>query len=149
MPDVILPQPNLYHCISTTLNALSTILLIAGYLAIRNKNRKRHQRCMTAALTSSGLFLTVYLYNHGLHGSTPYPLKEDWTYKVYLAVLLPHILLAVLMVPFILRGYWLARREFWARHARLMRIVWPVWVYVSATGVLVFWMLYVLPGIRT
>ena len=143
-----LPTPNLLHIISTSLNACSTILLLAGYVAIRKGNRAVHQRIMLGALTSSAVFLVVYLYNHAQNGSTHYPLPDDWTYRLYLAVLLPHILLAALMVPFILRGVWLAWKARWSDHARLMRFVWPVWLYVSATGVLVFWMLYALPGLR-
>ncbi|MDA1043698.1 MAG: DUF420 domain-containing protein [Verrucomicrobia bacterium] len=144
-----LPVPNLLHIISTVLNATSTVLLLAGYVAIKKGKRTVHRNIMLCALMSSAIFLCVYLYNHGRNGSTHYPLSDDWTYPVYLAVLLPHILLAALMVPFILRGVWLAWKSRWAEHARLMRVVWPVWLYVSVTGVLVVGMRDVLPGLRT
>ncbi len=148
MPEP-LPSPNILHIVTTLLNAVSALLLLAGYVAIKKGKRTRHRKIMISALLSSAAFLCVYLYNHGQNGSTHYPLPDDWSYPVYLAVLLPHILLAALMVPFILRGVWLAWKSQWTAHARLMRFVWPVWLYVSVTGVLVFWMLYVLPGLRS
>ena len=142
-----LPTPSALATVTVGLNALSTILLLAGYRAIRGGNRFRHARLMVGALIASTAFLAVYLVNHGLHGSTRYPLK-DWTYTLYLVILIPHIILATLMVPFILRGVYLAWRQRFEHHARLMQWVWPVWLYVSVTGVLVYLMLYVLPGMR-
>lgn len=143
-----LPEPNVFHQATVILNGISTLLLVAGYAAIRRGRRIMHQRLMTGALVSSAAFLAVYLYNHALHGSTPYPLKSDWSYRAYLVVLLPHIVLAALMVPFILRGVWLAWRGRFEAHRLLMRWVWPVWLYVSITGVLVYGMLYTLPSLR-
>lgn len=132
---------------TVTLNAISTLLLIAGYAAIRRGRRTWHIRIMLGALVSSALFLAVYLYGHSLNGSTRYPFR-DWTYGLYLLVLIPHIILATLMVPFILRGVYLGGRQWFDRHARLMRYVWPVWLYVSVTGILIYVMLYILPGWR-
>ena len=138
------PTPSLGPNLTVSLNALSTILLIAGYIAIRYKRIALHKWAMTSALVSSTAFLAIYLCHHYLNGSTRYPLR-DWTYWVYLLILIPHIILATLMVPFIIRGVWLAWMERYDVHARLMRKVWPVWGYVSVTGVVVYLMLYVFP----
>jgi putative membrane protein len=142
-----LPHASLGPNLTVTLNLLSTILLIAGYRAIRQRRIDAHRRLMIGALLSSTAFLAVYLLHHALNGSTPYP-DRDWTYVVYLVVLIPHSILAAAIVPFILRGVWLAWRRRFDRHARLMRRVWPVWFYVSVTGIAVYLMLYVLPHIR-
>ena len=142
-----LPSPSLGPNLTVSLNALSTILLLTGYVAIRWKKITFHKWTMTSALVSSTAFLAVYLGHHYLHGSTAYPFR-DWSYAVYLAILVPHIILATLMVPFIIRGVWLAWTERFDLHARLMRKVWPVWLYVSLTGVVVYLMLYILPRWR-
>lgn len=145
--DTPLPTAGLGPLLTVSLNTLSTVLLVAGYRAIRRGQRERHRRMMVGALIASALFLIVYLTHHALNGSTPYPFR-DWTRTLYLAVLIPHSILAVAIVPFILRGVWLAQRERFESHKRLMRWVWPAWVYVSATGIVVFLMLYALPHWR-
>jgi putative membrane protein len=111
------------------LNTISTILLTLGFLRIRRGDRAGHQRAMLAAVGTSALFLLSYLVYHAEVGSVPYPL-HDWTRPVYFAILVPHVILAALMVPFIL----LARR------------VWPVWMFVSISGVVIYWMLYHVAG---
>ena len=145
--NAALPEPNLGHNLTVTLNAISAVLLLLGYGAARYGHVVRHKRLMIGALVSSALFLAVYLWNHRVHGSTHYPFR-DWTYRFYLLVLIPHIMLAAGMVPFIVKGVWLAGRERFQRHARLMRKVWPVWMYVSVSGVLIYLMLCVLPQWR-
>lgn len=133
--------------LTVTLNATSVVLLIIGYRAIRRRNILRHRRVMLSALTSSAAFLTIYVIHHALHGSTPYPF-DDWTRPLYLLILIPHIILATAMVPFIIAGVSLALMGKFAPHARLMRWVFPVWTYVSVTGVLVYLMLYIQPLCR-
>ena len=127
--------------VNATLNGISTILLILGYVHIRRGNRETHMRFMIAALISSAAFLTTYLIYHYYAGSVPYP-KQDWTRPLYFAVLIPHVILAALMGPFIITGVVLAIRKSFDRHRLLMRWVWPVWVFVSITGVVVYLMLY-------
>ena len=139
-----LPTASLGPILTVALNALSLVCLILGYRAIRARRVEIHRRFMLAALAASAAFLAVYLAHHALHGSTRYPF-QDWTRTLYLAVLIPHSLLATLIVPFVLRGVWLAWRARFPAHARLMRWVWPAWIYVSATGILVFLMLYMFP----
>ncbi|MDA0989807.1 MAG: DUF420 domain-containing protein [Verrucomicrobia bacterium] len=142
-----LPSPALGPCLTVTCNGLSLVCLLLGYFAIRQRRITVHKRYMVTALVFSCAFLIIYLTHHALHGSTHYPFR-DWTYAVYLIVLIPHSLIAALIVPFAVRGVWLAWRERYDAHARLMRRVWPVWIYVSATGVLVFLMLYIFPHWR-
>lgn len=127
--------------VNATLNGISTILLILGYIHIRRGNRDIHKRFMIAALISSAAFLTTYLIYHYYAGSVPYP-KQDWTRPVYFAILIPHVILAALMTPFIIAGVFFAIGKNFERHRRLMRWVWPVWVFVSITGVIVYLMLY-------
>ena len=96
---------------------------------------------MTAALASSTLFLISYLIYHYSAGSVPYP-HHDWTRPLYFAILIPHGILATFMVPFILmavRHAWQGRFD---RHKRLTRWVWPVWMFVSVSGVAIYLMLY-------
>ena len=93
-----------------------------------------HMRAMLAALFTSALFLCSYLLYHWTVGSVPYP-HHDWTRWLYFAVLIPHAVLAMVMVPFILLSLWHAYRRQFGRHARITRWVWPVWMYVSVSGV--------------
>ena len=123
------------------LNALSTLFLGMGYYLIRRRRQRMHMRAMLAALFTSALFLSSYLFYHWKVGSVPYP-HHDWTRWVYFAVLIPHAVLAMVMVPFILLSLWHAYRKQFGRHARITRWVWPVWMYVSVSGVVVYAMLY-------
>ncbi len=133
--------------INAALNGTSTLLLLLGYRYIRRGAQLQHQRCMTAAVFTSALFLLSYLVYHSQVGSVTYPL-QDWTRTLYLIVLAPHIVLAALMVPFILMALYHAVGGRFARHARLARLVWPVWIFVSFSGVFIYWMLYHFAGAR-
>lgn len=96
---------------------------------------------MIAALSVSALFLISYVIYHAEVGSIPYP-YHDWTRPVYFVILIPHVILAAVMVPFVLTTVWLAWREKFSTHRRLARIVWPVWFFVSISGVVIYMMLY-------
>jgi len=128
--------------LNAALNLMSAVLLAFGYYFIRRGKRNVHKRFMLAALISSAMFLTSYLFYHYQVGSVPYP-YHDWTRPVYFAILIPHVILAALMVPFILWMVYQAVRGNFERHRRVARWVWPVWMFVSVTGVLVYLMLYV------
>jgi uncharacterized membrane protein YozB (DUF420 family) len=123
------------------LNTLSAALLLRGYLQIRRGEREAHRKTMLAALVSSGLFLSSYLVYHFQVGSVPYP-HHDWTRPLYFAVLIPHVILAALLVPLVVVLVWRALKGEFARHRRLARWVWPVWIFVSLSGVVVYLMLY-------
>ena len=127
--------------INGTLNLLSTLFLLLGYIHIKKGNRATHKKFMITALVSSGLFLIFYLIYHSQVGSVPYP-DYDWTRPVYFAVLIPHTILAALMSPFIVIAVWFAFRGKFENHRRIVRWLWPVWIYVSISGVVIYMMLY-------
>lgn len=127
--------------INAGLNSISTLLLLLGYRSIRHGARQQHRRFMLAAVATSSLFLASYLVYHTSVGSVPYPL-HDWTRTLYFVVLVPHIVLAAIMAPAIVIALYYALRGKFDRHARLTRWVWPVWMFVSVSGVVIYWMLY-------
>ncbi len=135
MPTAYLPTVN------AVLNSLSAVLLIRGFVYIRSNNRQAHRACMLAALACSTLFLVSYLAYHYQVGSVRFK-GVGWIRPVYFTVLLSHTVLAAVVVPLALitlsRGL---RRRFDA-HRRIARWTFPVWLYVSVTGVVVYWMLY-------
>ena len=127
--------------VNAILNSLSLVFLILGFRYIKRGNRETHKRFMLSALITSALFFIVYAVYHAKVGSVPYP-HHDWTRPLYYSILAPHVILAALNLPFII---WLVRLAFkgaFNRHKRLARIVWPVWVFVSASGIVVYLMLY-------
>lgn len=127
--------------LNATLNGLATILLLAGFFAIKSGKQETHKKIMITALCVSAAFLTSYLIYHYNVGSVPYP-KHDWTRPLYFAILIPHVLLAGLMTPFIIVAVVHAFRGKFSKHRRLVKWVWPVWMFVSVTGVVVYLMLY-------
>ncbi len=134
-------NPRFQPTLNAVLNAISGLLLLLGYIKIKKRDRIKHQRLMLAALVTSALFLINYLIYHNRAGSVPYP-YQDWTRPIYLAVLVPHIVLAALMVPFILAAVYFALRQDFTRHRSVARRVWPVWMFVSISGIIVYLMLY-------
>jgi uncharacterized membrane protein YozB (DUF420 family) len=127
--------------LNAAFNLLSTLLLLFGYVYIKRGIRKTHKKFMLAALISSAIFLISYLIYHAKVGSVPYP-HQDWTRYFYFTILIPHIILAAIMVPAILIALWHALRNRFEKHKRLVRWVWPVWMYVSLSGVIIYLMLY-------
>ena len=127
--------------LNAVLNLTATVLLTCGYVAIRKQQRQVHRGFMLAALAVSAAFLVSYLIYHEAVGSVPYP-YHDWTRPLYFVILIPHIILAALMTPFILYIVVQAFRERFDKHRRLARFVWPVWMFVSVTGVVIYVMLY-------
>jgi len=127
--------------LNAILNGCSLILLIIGFIYIKRGNRTAHKRLMLLALVSSALFLTSYLIYHAEAGSTPYP-YHNWTRPIYFAVLIPHVTLAAIMVPFILAAVYYALKQKFIKHTRITRWLWPVWVFVSLSGIIVYFMLY-------
>jgi uncharacterized membrane protein YozB (DUF420 family) len=123
------------------LNATAGLLLLAGYVLIRRRRITAHKWTMIAAFGVSGLFLISYLVYHANEGSTPFA-GQGWPRPVYFTILISHILLAATIVPLALitlvRG--LRRRD--RNHRRIARRTLPLWLYVSATGVLIYFMLY-------
>ncbi len=127
--------------INATLNASSAVLLTIGWLLIRARRREAHRKVMLAAFAMSILFLISYLVYHFNVGSVRFQ-RTGAIRTIYLAILLTHTVLAA-TVPFLavitLRRAWAARFD---QHRRIARITLPIWLYVSVTGVVVYWMLY-------
>jgi putative membrane protein len=126
--------------LNTSLNGLAAILLATGFLFIRAGRVAQHRLCMIGALAVSTLFLVSYVVYHARHGSTPYP-GTGWMRAVYLAVLASHVLLAMTVPPLALVTAWRALRGDFERHRRIARFTFPIWLYVSVTGVVVYCML--------
>jgi putative membrane protein len=127
--------------LNALLNFISAILLLIGYINIRKGRKESHRSFMIAALAVSVAFLISYTIYHLNIGSRPYP-YHDWTRPLYFTILIPHVILAALMSPFIVWGVLNAVKGRFAMHKRIMRIIWPVWMFVSVTGVIVYVMLY-------
>jgi len=127
--------------VNASLNLTSAVLLSLGFFFIRRKNIPAHLACMVAALTVSVLFLTSYLVYHYHVGSVQFT-RQGWVRPVYFAVLLTHTTFAVAVVPLALRTLYLASKGRFDRHVRIARWTFPIWLYVSITGVVVYLMLY-------
>ena len=127
--------------VNATLNSLSAAFLILGFLFIESKNIKAHKACMLSAFTSSSFFLVSYLVYHYHVGSVPYK-GQGWMRTVYFAILLTHTVLAAAVVPLVLVTLRRALKQRFAAHRRIARWTFPIWLYVSVTGVVVYWMLY-------
>ncbi len=127
-------------------NSLSACCLAAGYLRIRRKHVAGHRAFMLAATALSTLFLASYVTYHFFHGDTRFP-GQGWIRPVYFMVLISHIGLSIVALPLILTTLYLALCARFPIHKRFARWAFPVWMYVSVTGVLVFVMLNAyLPG---
>ena len=133
--------------VNATLNGLSAILLGAGYYFIRQENREAHRNCMLAAFVTSTLFLGCYLTYHGylayqLHRGPTVFRDPAWFRPIYLGILLTHTLLAIVIVPLVLITLQRALRQRFEFHKKIARWTWPLWMYVSVTGVLIYLLLY-------
>ncbi|MBN1479924.1 DUF420 domain-containing protein [candidate division KSB1 bacterium] len=131
----------LHPTLNAILNFCAMILLVLGFVNIKKRKIPDHKKFMLAALVISLLFLASYLYYHYHSGSTPYP-HYDWTRILYFSILLPHIILAAVQTPFILYIVWQAWKGNFARHKKIAWWIWPVWMFVSISGVVVYLMLY-------
>jgi len=130
----ILPQ------LLASLNAINIALLLSAYAAIRRGDRERHRTLMVVNLGIAVLFLAIYITQTTLVGYKRFP-GDDWVRTVFLVVLTSHTILAVSLVPLVLRTVYLAWKQRFAAHRRIARVTFPIWLYVSATGVVVYWMI--------
>ena len=135
MPLTFLPTLN------ACLNALSAVLLATGYYFIRRRRIAAHKRCMVAAVATSCLFLVSYLTYHFQIGSKPFQ-GQGVIRTVYFSILISHTTLAAAIVPLVIMTFRRAWKGNFERHARIARRTLPLWLYVSVTGVVVYWMLY-------
>ncbi len=127
--------------LNACLNSISTLLLAAGYFFIRRRQIERHRLAMSAAFVTSCLFLVSYLVYHYNAGSVPFT-KQGWVRPVYFTILITHIVLAAAIVPLALITLNHAWRKRFDKHRRIARWTWPLWMYVSVTGVVIYLMLY-------
>ena len=127
--------------INATLNGTSAVLLFVGYRAIRTKKIPLHRFAMQGAFVTSAIFLVCYLTRFYLTGAHRFP-GGGWLKAVYLSILFSHMTLAVVTVPLVLRTLFLARRSRFIEHRKIAKFTFPVWMYVSVTGVIVYVMLY-------
>ena len=129
------------------LNAVCSVLLVLALIFIKRGQRVAHQRCMVAALITSVIFLASYITyhvwkqrNHGAaHTSF---LEPQWFRPIYLSILFSHLILAIAILPLITVTFTRALRERFDAHKRVARWTWPLWMYVSVSGVVVYWLLY-------
>jgi putative membrane protein len=127
--------------LNASLNSIAAFLLLSGYIAIKKNQKILHRNLMISALLVSAAFLTSYLIYHYHVPSKKFP-DLGWIKTVYLLILVPHIILAAVMVPMILKTFWHAYRQDWEKHKKIARLTFPIWMYVSVTGVIVYFMLY-------
>lgn len=119
------------------LNGMSAIALCVGFYFIKQGNRQAHRNSMMLAFVFSALFLVSYIVNHALHGDTRFPALGGIR-TVYLSILASHIILSVIALPFVLTTFFFSLSGRFAMHRRIARITFPIWLYVSITGVVVF-----------
>ncbi len=145
---MIIP-PESFPALNAFLNGFSLLLLTSGYVAIRCKQRTLHAACMLSALGVSVVFLASYLYYHiviregkATHFEEQAPDAPEWVRLVYLTILWSHIFLAAITPFLALFTAYQGLRGRLQRHVRIARWTLPIWLYVSITGVIVYWMLY-------
>lgn len=133
--------------LNASLNALSSVFLMAGFYFIRSKQISRHRRSMLSAASLSALFLVSYVSHHALRtyyfglGPTKFT-GEGIARPVYFTILMSHTVLAALVGPFVILTLWRALKGRFDQHRKIARLVFPVWLYVGITGVVVYLMLY-------
>lgn len=126
--------------IYATINGITAILLISAVMAVKNGKRKLHENLMKTAIGCSVAFLAMYVAYHMTAESTPYG-GEGISRYIYFFILLTHILLSIIIIPFVLITYVRALAERFDKHKKLARITYPMWLYVAVTGVIVYVMI--------
>ncbi|MBX5481245.1 MAG: DUF420 domain-containing protein [Myxococcaceae bacterium] len=126
--------------VNACFNAVSAILLTMGFIAIRRGNRRLHRQLMVSAFAASSLFLVGYLAYHSVHGDTKF-IGQGAIRGLYFFILATHVLASMLVLPGALMALYFAWRKTFARHKRVTRVLLPIWLYVSVTGVVIYFML--------
>jgi uncharacterized membrane protein YozB (DUF420 family) len=127
--------------VNATLNGTAAVLLACGYAMIRRRRIMAHRACMIGAFTASVLFLGCYTIYHAQAGSHPFP-GHGVARPVYFSILISHVLLAAVILPMAIVTLTRALRAHYDRHRQIARWTLPLWLYVSVTGVVIYWMLY-------
>ncbi len=131
----------IWPTVNAILNATSAVLLLIGFGFVRAHRLHLHARCMVAAFVTSTLFFLSYVIYHVRVGSMHFR-GQGWMRPVYFAILISHTILAIVIVPLVLRTLFLAVRQRIAEHRRWAHLTLPLWLYVCVTGVVVYWLLY-------
>ena len=131
----------IHPAINAALNLTSFVFLVAGRIAIARGDAATHKRRMLSAFTASAVFLVSYLIRFATTGAHKYP-GAGWDKTLYLLILFSHMVLAALLVPLLVGALRRALRGDFVAHRKIVKYTWPIWVYVSVTGVLVYLMLY-------
>ena len=130
-----------FPALDAALNGTSALLLTLGFVFIRQRKIAAHKACMISAFASSTIFLVCYLWYHVHHGVTHFT-GQGLVRGFYFALLGSHTILAAVIVPLVLMTLYRALRNRFPQHKKIARWTLPIWLYVSVTGVLVYWMLY-------
>jgi putative membrane protein len=128
--------------VNATLNSLSAAFLVAGFAFIKRGNKTTHRNCMISAFVTSVIFLGCYLTYHATVKTVTHFIEPAWFRPIYLTILLTHSVLAAIIVPLILLTLWRAKKENFEAHKKVARWSWPLWLYVSVTGVVIYLLLY-------
>jgi putative membrane protein len=131
--------------LNAILNGLSALALLTGFAWIRKGEVTKHRAAMLTAFVFSSLFLVSYIMNHAIHGDTLYP-RTNALRPAYLALLASHVLLSILALPIVLTTFFLSLSGRFQQHKKLARYTFPLWLYVSVTGVIVYLMLHAAVG---
>lgn len=131
---------HIFAAINAVINSLVSVMLIAGMIAIKQRKYEQHKKIMFTAMILSIIFLVSYIAHHLLAGDTKFG-GEGFIRPVYYVILITHIFLAAIILPFILFTAYRAMIAEWPAHKKLARITWPIWLYVSITGVVVYLMI--------
>lgn len=127
--------------VSALLNGLSATLVAAAYVAVKKRKYRLHAGLMIAGVVASACFLINYIYYHLHHGDTPFT-GTGWIRPVYFTLLISHIFLSMVAFPMILTSLFLAASSRLKTHRKVSRYTWVIWMYVSVTGVLIFFLLH-------
>jgi putative membrane protein len=133
-------DPHVFATVNAFINGSVAFLLLAALFVVKQKNYVLHKRLMLSAMILSSLFLISYIAHHVLTGDTVYP-KDAPMRAFYFVVLITHIILAAVILPFILFTTYRGLTADFQAHKKIARITWPIWFYVAVSGVIVYWMI--------
>lgn len=142
MMNLILADGSLFPPLNASLNATSAVFLLVGFWFIKNGKKNAHRLSMICALVASSVFLGCYVYYHYTSGHTKFPKEYPVARMVYFCILIPHVILALVNVPLVILTVVAAIKGNFERHRKFARIAFPVWLFVSVTGVIVYFMIY-------
>lgn len=134
-------EPGILPTLNAVLNGSAAVFLSLGFYFIKRGSREAHRRSMLMATALSGVFLVTYLLHHAQVGSVPFQ-GQGAIRAVYFAILIPHVLLATAMVPLVLLTLYRGLSGRFLQHKKVARYAWPIWMFVSVSGVAVYFMLY-------